>query len=271
MKIFRTVGALVIGQSISLMAAAFCQAQQSVPAQVHNTVPPEMQDTGGQGLFDDNGNLFMEEVVDPKAKPKQKPKMLPIDLSRVGVSVNERGEIVPLRDADNPTGIQRKFNVVEQTNELLPGYYPGLTTFYPGANLLYPGYMPYPGYNRFGLNINIPLGGGRSLSFGPNYGPYGPYGFNPYGVNPYGFNPYGFNPYANFAPYSNFNPYQNSGSYPNFASPYGAVSPYGNIFPSAPYAGFGLNNGFGFNNGLGLNSGFAPNYNSMWKSFNLSF
>ena len=290
MNKLKIAAALVICQSLALVAPAFCQAQsvnqstkiaESVPAQVHNTVPPEMQDTGGQGLFDENGNLFMEEVADPKAKPKQKPKLLPIDLSRVGVSVNERGEIVPLRDPNNPTGVQQKFNVVEQYNEILPGgYYPGISPlgpgylnggFYPGIQNMYPGYMPYPGYNPYfgfnrpGLNINIPLGGGRNLSFGPNYG------YNPYGVNPYGVNPYaGFNPYGGINQFNNFN-----------ASPFGAVSPYGNVFPNAPYSGAGVFNGFSpyglanpYGTAPGLNLRLGPlnaNYNSMWRSFNLSF
>lgn len=271
MNKLKIAAALVICQSLASVAPAFCQAQsvnqstkiaESVPAQVHNTVPPEMQDTGGQGLFDENGNLFMEEVADPKAKPKQKPKLLPIDLSRVGVSVNERGEIVPLRDPNNPTGVQQKFNVVEQYNEILPGgYYPGISplgpgylngglypNFYPGIQNMYPGYMPYPGYNPYfgfnrpGLNINIPLGGGRNLSFGPNYG---------------------------FNQFNNFN-----------ASPFGAISPYGNVFPNAPYGGAGVFNGFspymapGPYIAPGLNLRLGPlnaNYNSMWRSFNLSF
>lgn len=231
----------------------------------------------GQALVDDKGNIFMEEVDVPKKKPITK---VPIDLSRVGVSVDPHGNIVPLKDGANDpwagSGVKPFYNNIEQTTEL--PYAGAFAPYYPGLNKTWnPNYgqnvMPYG--SPYGSPYGNPYGYG-----GPNYGsPYGnPYNFanNPFGFggNPYG---YGINPYGiNSSPYGLAglpvgNPYYNPYGYNSYGyNPYG-YNPYGN-YGGQPVASLRLGN---FQATLSTNPFLRPNttfsQTSMWKAFNLAF
>jgi len=212
---------------------------------ISNTLPPEQADTGGQALFTDNGNLFMEEVDSPKPKPK--PKLIPIDLSRVGVSVSPSGNIVPTKDDPNApwagTGVKPFINQTQQYTELIPqsyfynqgplpgtgyftpGFYPGLsggvnTGAYPGYSPFfnggYPGYG-YPGYGGFGY---------------PRYGGYGYPGYGGYGYPGYG---YGYPYYGN--------PFSGKALLPTLL---GLAANAANNYAYGGYPGYGGYGGFGY-------------------------
>ncbi|MBK7750351.1 MAG: hypothetical protein IPP57_12215 [Candidatus Obscuribacter sp.] len=276
---------LVILALGSTSTAAYADAIKPIS----NTLPPEQSDTGGQALFTDNGNLFMEEVDSPKPKPK--PKLIPIDLSRVGVSVSPSGNIVPTKDDPNApwagTGVKPFINQTQQYTELIPqsyfynqgplpgtgyltpGYYPGLSG---GVNRgYYPGYSPlinggYPGYGYPGLN-----GYGYPGIGGPGYPGYGGYGYPGYG----GYGGYGYPGYAGYSGYG-------MGGYPGYGG-IGGVPGYGVGYPG--YGGYPLYNtavppgavNLRLGNtqiGLGTNPFYYPRtttQSSMWRSFNLGF
>ena len=159
------------------------------------------------GIMDEKGGLFMEEVIDPKAR-KKKLAPVPIDLSRVNVNVSPQGQIIPLINNPgsaldggmHPEGVTPYGSTTQITRELLPGY---PVQFFP----TYPMYGGYGGYNGYyprpGLSFNI----GRISGWlgGTGYG--APY-FNPYSnpwmspyTNPFpAYNPYFSNPGAVFAP-----------------------------------------------------------------------
>lgn len=268
---------LVILALGSTSTAAYADAIKPIS----NTLPPEQSDTGGQALFTDNGNLFMEEVDSPKPKPK--PKLIPIDLSRVGVSVSPSGNIVPTKDDPNApwagTGVKPFINQTQQYTELIPqsyfynqgplpgtgyltpGYYPGLSG---GVNRgYYPGYSPlinggYPGYGYPGLNgYGYPGIGGPGY---PGYGGYGYPGYGGYGYPGYGYPGYG-NPFSGKALLPTLlglaaNAANNYayGGYPG----YGGYGGYG--YPGyAGYSGYGLGGYPGYG-GLGGGLGVAPGY-----------
>ncbi len=118
------------------------------------------RDSEAVGILDDKGDLFMEEV--PENKPRKPIRKVPIDLSRVGVSVDPHGQIVPLKDAPTDswagTGVKPFQNEISNTFQPLfqygnlfgspygygPGYpgYSGYPYYGPG----YPGYSGYPYY-----------------------------------------------------------------------------------------------------------------------------
>lgn len=258
----------------SLAALWLSGSALPILAQVTNQVPPEQENQTGQGFFDNGGNLFMEDVT---PKKKTKPNTLPIDLSRVGVSTNEHGRIIPLKD-DTPGGVKPFTNKLETSFQALPNAWqinpvfpvaPGFTSPYTygygipfGAPPL--GYAVTPSYR------------GLAERFGGNaYTGYSPYGIGPYGTgnfipNPmyygytpgYGtFSPYGVSPYSAYSPYGNFSPY---GNY----SPYSGYSPYGAM---APYGGTALNFRLGNFGGSLFSPAQAPYTQSMWRSFNLAF
>ncbi|MBX9939228.1 MAG: hypothetical protein K2Y32_08255 [Candidatus Obscuribacterales bacterium] len=237
-------------------------------AQVTNQVPPEQENQSGQGFFDNSGNLFMEDVTPEK---KAKPKTLPIDLSRVGVSTNEHGRIIPLKD-DTPGGVKPFTNKLETSFQALPNAWQ-INPIFPVA----PGFTSPYSYG-YGIPFGAPPLGyavtpsyrGLAERFGGNaYTGYSPYGIGPYGTgnfipNPmyYGYtpgygtySPYGIMPYGNYAPY---------GAY----TPYGAYSPYGAM---APYGGTALNFRLGNFGGSLFSPAQAPYTQSMWRSFNLAF
>jgi hypothetical protein len=124
------------------------------------SAPAGNSEATGIGILDDKGDLFMEEV--PDNKPRKPIQKVPIDLSRVGVSVDPRGQIVPLKDAPTDswagTGVKPFQNEISNTFQPLfqygnlfgspygygPGYpgYSGYPYYGPG----YPGYSGYPYY-----------------------------------------------------------------------------------------------------------------------------
>ncbi len=208
------------------------------------TTPAAQNKPAGEAFEDDNGNLFMEEVVDSKPKPKL-PK-IPIDLSRVGVSVDPHGNIVPIKDsATDPwagTGVKPFVNNIENTFQALPqpfvfggpgyGYTPyGYRPYVPGYNA--PGYIN-PSLNPRPIYPNGVIGNG----FYPGYGGYGGYGgFGGYG-NPYygglygGYNAYGggYNPWNNYGSFSGGNLFGN---------------PAAGLFGGNAYNPFGYGGGYG--------------------------
>jgi hypothetical protein len=114
---------------------------------------------------------------------------VPIDLSRVGVSVDPHGNIVPLQDSPNDpwaaSGVRPFYNHIE-TSTTMPYAYPNP----------YGGGLPYGGYPAFGV---------PGISYGgyPSYG-YPRYGFPGYGYPGYGYPGYGFGnrPFGGgFSPY----------------------------------------------------------------------
>ncbi|MFA6210972.1 MAG: hypothetical protein WCT03_03970 [Candidatus Obscuribacterales bacterium] len=217
--------------SVAVIGAATLNAAPAFAAQ------PAVKDDG-EAFLGENGDMFMEEVIDPKAKAKAKPKpTIPIDLSRVGVSVDPHGNIVPIKDsADDPwagSGVKPFMNQIESTFTPLPfNGFAGPTPYGYGV----PGYN-MPGYVNPNLNY-------RALGY-PNYG-YPGYGYPGYGYPQYG-NPYG---YPNYRP----------GLSINFGGGRGGIS-FGN---PGYYNGF---NGYnGFNNGYyggGFGGGYTP-----WNTFN---
>ena len=210
----------------------------------------------GQALVDDKGNIFMEEVDVPKKKKIEK---VPIDLSRVGVSVDPKGNIVPIKDGANDfwagSGVKPFYNKIEQSTELpygLPGMF-GYAPYYPGLNKTW-----------------NPGGPGNFYGYPYNYGGLGyglPYNFNTY---PYGYGQ-GY-PYGN--PYFNGNLFNNNGLL--FGNPYGYGNSYGYGNPYGypgvqPLATLRLGN---FQATLGTSPLFRPttySQTSMWKAFNLAF
>ena len=260
--------------SLVLCATAACPSE---PAQVSNTVPPEEEPGGGQALLDDKGNLFMEEVE--PAKPKPKPAKIPIDLSRVGVSVDGKGRIIPLKDESGVAGVKPFQSRIETSFTALPQPVFYAPVIVPNYGYGYPSYstglMAMPGYYP-GLQ-RPPLG---------YYQPYLNQGYNPYPLNYGGQNPYstqfygGYNPSVvpNNASYFNpyYSPYANSYFNP-YANPYFNPYPYGNYYGS-PYTNFaqptvGLRLG-NFNAQLFAaprTYGQYQSRTSMWNAFNLSF
>lgn len=198
--------------SVFLALAVHCQPL---------TQPPEE----GQVIRDDTGGMFMEEVAEPKPKPRanrssanpnglRKPRGgqdLPLDLSNVGVKVDPTGKIVPLLQNGTPSGsVQPFFSETTVTRE-----------------------SPYPYY------------------YGPNAGA----GWGPPVVR-YSPSPYGDRPIAR--PYypgwgNGFNPYWN-GPQPQgwqYVTPRG-VSPVYTPYGAVPYTGTYFNNPFGQSAGVRL-------------------
>lgn len=197
----------------------------------------------GEAFLGENGDMFMEEVTDPKTKPKPKPT-IPIDLSRVGVSVDPHGHIVPIKDsADDPwagSGVKPFVNQIENTFQPLPFYgFAGPTPYGYGV----PGYN-MPGYVNPNLNY-------RALG-NPGYG----YGYPGYGYPQYGNPAYGYG-YPGFGN-SYGNPYYRPGISINFGGGRGGISLGGPNY----YNGFnnGYNNGY---YGGGFGGGYTP-----WNTFN---
>lgn len=197
----------------------------------------------GEAFLGENGDMFMEEVTDPKTKPKPKPT-IPIDLSRVGVSVDPHGNIVPIKDsADDPwagSGVKPFVNQIENTFQPLPFYgFAGPTPYGYGV----PGYN-MPGYVNPNLNY-------RALG-NPGYG----YGYPGYGYPQYGNPAYGYG-YPGFGN-SYGNPYYRPGISINFGGGRGGISLGGPNY----YNGFnnGYNNGY---YGGGFGGGYTP-----WNTFN---
>lgn len=187
-----------------------------------NSNAQDNQDVGGQSLSDGNGDMFMEEVVTDKPKPKAKP--ITIDLSRVGVSVDPNGNIVPLRnDPNDPwaaSGVKPFYNHVE-TSTTMPYVYPNPYAYQ----------NPYAYRNPFAYA--------------------NPFGYqNPFANrNPFVYqNPYAYqNPFAYRNPFAYSNPF----AYPNpfaYQNPYGAL-PFnrypGNGYPGLFYPSKGGNGGYG--------------------------
>lgn len=212
----------------------------------------------------------MEEVPDSKPKPKL-PKV-PIDLSRVGVSVDPNGKIVPIKDSPDDswagTGVKPFVNQIENTFQPLPFAYP---------------YGPFGGSPYRFLQPN----GGSGYAAGPIsplvYGALN--GYNPYNINPYAANPnlagtaYGGYGYPGYG-------YGNPGyGYPGYGlgyPGYGYGYPgYGYGYP-APLATFNIGK---FQGAIGSVPGIYPNavnsifipptttysQTSMWRAFNLAF
>ncbi len=246
--------------TIALTLSWLCAAALSLPLSGHPAfaAAPNSQKPVGEAFEDDSGNLFMEEVVDNKPKPKL-PK-IPIDLSRVGVSVDPHGNIVPIKDsATDPwfgTGVKPFMNEIDSSFQALP------QPFVYGGNYGYTpyGYRPYvPGYNAPGyLNPNLnprPIypNGFVGNGFYPGYGGYGGYG------NYGGFGGYGWRrPLATL----NIGNFQASiGSVPAYAPP-----PFYNPAFSAPAF-----SSPGFYGGGFLAPNTTTTQTSMWKAFNLAF
>ncbi len=262
--------------------------------------PAAQNKPAGEAFDDDNGNLFMEEVVDSKPKPKL--PRIPIDLSRVGVSVDPHGNIVPIKDSATDswagTGVKPFVNEIDSSFQALPqpfvygggyGYTPyGYRPYVPGYNA--PGYVN-PNLNPRPIYPNGMIGNG----FYPGYGGYPGYGYG-YGYGGYG-NPYyggGYNPWNNYGSFSGgnlfgnpaaglfggnaYNPFGYGGGYGytrpaatinigKFQASIGSVPAYPYGYPASP-APFYTPPLYG--------GGFlAPNttttQTSMWKAFNLAF
>lgn len=276
---------LAIGAAATLSAAATLNAAPASAAQ------PAVKDDG-EAFLGENGDMFMEEVIDPKAKAKAKPKpTIPIDLSRVGVSVDPHGNIVPIKDsADDPwagSGVKPFMNQIESTFTPLPfNGFAGPTPYGYGV----PGYN-MPGYVNPNLNY-------RALGY-PNYG-YPGYAYPGYGYPQYG-NPYG---YPNYRPglsinfgggrggisfggpgyYNGFNGFNNGFNNGYYGGGFGGgYNPYGYPAVGAPLATFNIGKFQGAigSSGPGIypnaaNSVFFPNttnysQSSMWRAFNLAF
>ena len=219
---------LICATTVSILTATTAIAAQ-----------PAAKDEG-EAFVGENGDLFMEEVTDPKSKPKPKPT-IPIDLSRVGVSVDPHGNIVPIKDAaDDPwagSGVKPFVNQIESTFQPLPfNGFAGPSPFGYGV----PGYN-MPGYANPNLNY-------RALGY-PNYG-YPQYGYPGYG---FGYPGYGYPGYGN--PYGN--PYYRPGLSINFGGGRGGITIGGPNYYN------GYNNGF--NNGY---LGGAPGGYTPWNTFN---
>lgn len=262
-----------------------------------------------EAFLGENGDLFMEEVTDPKSKPQKKP-LIPIDLSRVGVSVDPHGNIVPIKDSPDDawagTGVKPFMNEIQNTFQALPfNGFAGATPYgygIPGVNM--------PGYADPRLNY-------RSLGY-PSYG-YPGYGYPGAGYGYPGYPGYGYQGYPGYGyqgyrPGININfgggrggislggPGYNNGYYNNgfsgggnpyygnagFGRPYypgynGSYAPYGYPAVGAPLASFNIGKFQGAigSSGPGIypnaaNSVFFPsttNYSgtSMWRAFNLAF
>lgn len=223
--------------------------------------------SGGQGFLDEKGGLFMEEVT--PEKPKKPIPKVPIDLSRVGVSVDPSGHIVPIKDNfDDPwagSGVKPFQNTISNTFQ--PIYQPIYSPFapygygYPGAFPagFFPGYSAFPGY--------------------PNYNP----GYSAFTGYP------NYNPgYSAFPSYPNYNPgYSAFPGYPNYFPGYGQfyqpaltlnIGKFQAAIGSVPLPG----TGFGYPGYAGPNFSY-PGFNamlpnnttytqsSMWRAFNLAF
>jgi hypothetical protein len=291
--------AVIFGLSCTQIAAqASDQADNQDPSlDSRDANSPQNRGGGAQSLSGANGDTFMEEVVSDKPKPTLKP--IPIDLSRVGVSVDPHGNIVPLRDSPNDpwaaSGVKPFYNHIESTTTMpyvyqnpyaggLPyGRYPG---YGYGNNRGYgygnnPGYgfggYRYPGFG-YGGNPGYGLGGYRYPGFG--------YGGNPaYGLGAYRYPGLGYgnsNPY--YPGYSPFNVgYTTTGNSATFLSndpTTGAPLPQGqqgnaqsNFTSSSGSFTPGIMPGFmpGLTPGPWLAPTTSYSQNSMWKAFNLGF
>lgn len=255
---------------------------QSACAQ--NSSPPgstagATSDNGGVGFLDEKGDLFMEEVTDnkPKAPPKQAPRV-PIDLSRVGVSVDPHGNIVPLKDSPTDswagTGVKPFRNEISNTFEALP-VYPAYPYGWPYG---------YPYNSPYGSPFNPAFPYQSSFPFGSGF-PYQP-GF-PFGS---GF-PLGSGPFAQPMGYLNLPGYSGYPGYPGYSAYPGLPGYYAN-YPYGPY-GPGMQPALSLRIGKfqaalgsvappGIPPYFsypAPAYlgnstytqSSMWRAFNLAF
>jgi len=234
------------------------------------TVPAyaDDDDATGQSLRGSSGDTFMEEVVTDA--PKQKPKPIPIDLSRVGVSVDPHGNIVPLQNNPNDpwaaSGVKPFYNHIETSTTMPYGYgaYPAYG--YGGGYSRFPGYG-YPGFG--GSPFALP--GYRGFSGFPAYPAYGYPRYPGFGMPNYGYAPYGglggigYATTGNSATFISNDPItgepipQQGNSQTNFTSSSGS---------------FG--SGLGFMGGPGggstwLTPSMSYQQNSMWKAFNLGF
>lgn len=234
-------------------------------------------DNGGVGFLDEKGDLFMEEVTDnkPKTPLKQAPRV-PIDLSRVGVSVDPHGNIVPLKDSPTDswagTGVKPFRNEISNTFEALP--------VYPA----YPYGWPY-GWNPYNSPFSPAFNPAFSPAFNPAFNPAFPYqpGF-PYGPGPFA-QPMGYLNLPGYAGYPNYAGYPGlAGYYPG--NTYGSYGPYG---PYGPFMQPALSLRIGkFQAALGSVTppGIPPYFSypapaylgnstytqsSMWRAFNLAF
>ncbi|HEY9678360.1 MAG TPA: hypothetical protein V6C76_10145 [Drouetiella sp.] len=205
----------------------------------------------GQDIVGETGQMFMEETTPPPPAASQQ-KRVPIDLSNVGVPVDERGRIVPLIDRSSPDGVRRNFSNFESYStpaliSLPPNIY--LQPYNMYSNVPYGAAGYPPPYGRYGIPYGSPYGYGNGMGFNlgkfrvnlgtPGYGTYGgsPWG---YGGNPYGYaSPWGFgaNRFGYASPWNYGNPYQ-FGMANQWGNPYGNIGNFGMnpfVAQSAPF------------------------------------
>lgn len=174
---------------------------------------------------DQEDEPFMEETTPSQPADKPKPKMNTVDITNLGVQVDQNGRIVPLLN-QNGGPVQQQGSSIEYSREFIytpqSTYYPGLVPvpagryypngsgipfgLYPGYGSpygLYPGNYPYAPYAAPGVNLNLRLGrgGGINLSTGAA---------NPYFYNNFNTGFYGVPPVTQSWQYGSLSPFFNS-------------------------------------------------------------
>lgn len=222
-----------------------------------------------------DGSMFMEEVAPPPSQKKapEKPKPV-VDLSTLGVPVDQQGRIVPLIDRSSP--VQQQYSRTTTYNEpwynFLPQQYVnpygyrfnalGQTVDAFGRPVTATGQALYPNSMSPGLNAYLPPVGVRPSWIAPNGMPSGVPLMNAPGTSPNSNFPqpittgipgfYGGYPGFYGGGYPGFGGYPGIGGYPAGLSAYG-YSPYGSIATS-PY-GLGTNVGINLGKNFQLNLG----------------
>jgi hypothetical protein len=125
-------------------------------------------------INDRNGNAFMEEVGAARKDPVKREVKLPLDMSNVGVPMDEHGNIIPRVIRDAGPVIQTGGSGIQMTNEIpaltVPVGANGLPIGAPGTTFIQSGPLmrvPNPVYQQ--PNINLRLGGTSftNMPFGP--------------------------------------------------------------------------------------------------------
>lgn len=218
---------------------------------------PVFADEPPMVINSNDGSLFMEEVETPKQKkPPERPKPV-IDLSTVGVPVDQQGRIVPLIDRSSP--VQQQYSKLSAYNEpwynFLPQQYVnpygyrfnamGQTVDAFGRPVTATGQALYPNSLSPNLNAYMPPIGVRNPWIAPNGMPSGVPLMNAPGTSPNSTIPQS-NPYLGMS-----SPYGYG-----MGTPYYGYSPFGSMYGSGfPYGYGGTNIGINLGKNFQLNLG----------------